>query len=69
MSNKTRPQASDVTPAPAPVEAVKYFNINDLSEGELTFIVNAIHSVQIEAKDARVVSDLQTRLVKLLTGQ
>lgn len=40
----------------------RMFNIL-LTENELTFIANAIFQVQINSADARVVSDLQKRLV------
>lgn len=40
----------------------RMFNIL-LTESELTFITNSIFQVQINSKDARLVSDLQKRLV------
>lgn len=49
----------------APTEST--FSIEGLTESELNFIVNAVFSVQIQSKDAKLVSDLQTRLVSLLT--
>ena len=39
----------------------------DLTETELRFLINAIHEVNIAAKDARFVSDFQTKLVEVLT--
>lgn len=38
----------------------------DLTETELKFIVNALHEVNISAKDARFVADFQTKLIGLL---
>jgi len=66
MSTPKKTPAQELVPTPPPP---KTFVIGDLSEGEMTFIVNAVHSVQIESKDAKVVAELQTRLVNILTGQ
>lgn len=43
------------------------FEIARLSESELNFIVNAVFQVQINAKDAKLVSELQQRLIAILT--
>lgn len=50
------------TPAP------RTFDVAGLSESELTFIVNATFEVNISGKNAKLVAELQQRLVNILTG-
>lgn len=44
------------------------FDVVDLSKSELSFIINATFGVQISASDAKLVSDLQQRLIGILTA-
>ncbi len=44
------------------------FDIPNLSKSELSFIINATFGVQINASDAKLVSDLQQRLIGILTA-
>lgn len=50
-----------------PTAGNKTFTVEGLSENELTFIVNATLGVQINSADAKLVYDLQQRLIKILT--
>lgn len=52
----------------ASVEVPKTFDITGLSESELNFIVNALFNVEIKSKDAKLVSELQQRLIATLTA-
>lgn len=45
----------------------RIFSIEDLTESELNFIVNAVFGVQIQSKDAKLVGALQDKLVHILT--
>lgn len=54
----------EVTPTAAPE---KHFDIT-FNEIELNFITNAVFGVQINSKDAKFISDLQSKLVTILTG-
>lgn len=58
---KATPKA-EISPAPE-----KHFDIT-FNEIELNFITNAVFGVQINSKDAKFISDLQSKLVTILTG-
>lgn len=45
----------------------KTFNLT-LSESELNFVANAVFNVDIKAKDAKFVGDLQQKLIGILTA-
>lgn len=47
---------------------IRTFDIIDLTEGELAFLTNATFNVTINSKDAKLVVDLQLKLMNILQG-
>lgn len=52
---------------PEPTQASEKNFAFTLSESELTFVANAIFSVDIKAKDAKWVGDFQQKIIAILT--